>query len=358
MTRALELALRGQGFVEPNPMVGCVIASGGEIIAEGWHPRFGGPHAEVVALEAAGPRARGAKLVVTLEPCCHFGKTPPCTAAILKAGIRRVVVAMRDPFPAVGGQGLAELEKAGVEVSVGLMERDARRLNAPYLKLIATGRPRIIAKWAMTLDGKINTSTGESRWITGEAARNVVHRIRGRMDGILVGSGTAAADDPLLTPRPAGSRVPTRIVLDSGAKLSPESQLARTAREVPVLLGVAQSASAENCARLAAAGCEILSLGGATPNDRLLELLDELGRRRMTNVLVEGGSRLLGSLVDLGQIDEVHAFVAPIIVGGAAALSPIGGLGIGKLPQALRLADPQTEQCGPDLYIHGRTDRG
>ncbi len=358
MTRALELALRGQGLVEPNPMVGCVIASGGEIIAEGWHQRFGGPHAEVVALDAAGRRAVGATLVVTLEPCCHFGKTPPCTAAILKAGIRRVVVAMRDPFPAVSGQGLAELEKAGLEVSVGVMERDARRLNAPYLKIIGTGRPWVVAKWAMTLDGKINTCTGESRWISGEAARQFVHQLRGRMDGILVGSGTAAADDPLLTARPAGLRVPMRIVLDSQAMLSPDSQLVRTAREAPVLLGVSATAPAENRSRLAAAGCEILPLAGEQPNDRLLVLLDELGRRRMTNLLVEGGSRLLGSLVDTGQIDEVHVFIAPRIVGGAAAFSPIGGLGIGFLSKALVLDDMHIEQCGPDLHIQGRIVRG
>jgi diaminohydroxyphosphoribosylaminopyrimidine deaminase/5-amino-6-(5-phosphoribosylamino)uracil reductase len=338
-------------------MVGCVIASGGEIIAEGWHQRCGGPHAEVVALEAAGRRAVGATLVVTLEPCCHFGKTPPCTAAVVKAGIRRVVVAMPDPFPAVGGQGLAELEKAGIEVSVGVMEQDARRLNAPYLKLIGTGRPWLVAKWAMTLDGKINTSTGESRWISGEAARQVVHRLRGRMDGILVGSGTAAADDPLLTARPTGLRVPTRIVLDSQAMLSPDSQLARTARETPVLVGVSAAAPAENCARLAAAGCEVLTLAGGQPNERLLALLDEMGRRRMTNVLVEGGNRLLGSLVDTGQIDEVHVFLAPRIVGGTAALSPIGGLGIGSLAKALKLDEMQSEQCGPDLHIHGRIAR-
>lgn len=353
MARALELALRGQGTVEPNPMVGCVIVDAGEVIGEGFHQRFGGPHAEVVALAAAGRRAAGATLYVTLEPCCHFGKTPPCTDAILGAGIRRVVAAMADPFPAVSGGGLAALEAAGIEVECGILEAEARRLNAPFLKLVATGRPWLIGKWAMTLDGKIATAAGESRWITGPAAREIVHRLRGRMDGILIGSGTAMTDDPLLTARPPGVRIATRIVADSQARLSPASQLARTAREVPVLLAVSEDAPAENCRALTAAGCEVLRLAGDR-QQRLLALLDELGRRRMTNVLVEGGGGLLGSLVDAGQLDEAQAFVAPTIVGGQAALSPIGGAGIGSLAAALKLDDVQVEPCGDDWHFSGR----
>ena len=193
MQRALALAAAGQGAVEPNPMVGCVIARGAEIIGEGWHRRFGGDHAEVEALRLVGPRAAGATLYVTLEPCCHFGKTPPCTRAILAAGIRRVVAAMPDPFPQVAGGGTAELRAAGVEVELGLLEDDARRLNAPYLKLLQRGRPWVLAKWAMTLDGKIATRTGASRWISGEPSRQAVHALRGRMDAIVVGRETAAA---------------------------------------------------------------------------------------------------------------------------------------------------------------------
>jgi diaminohydroxyphosphoribosylaminopyrimidine deaminase / 5-amino-6-(5-phosphoribosylamino)uracil reductase len=196
MARALELARRGEGLVEPNPMVGCVIADYDEVIGEGWHRRFGFAHAEVEALAAVGPRARGATAYVTLEPCCHFGKTAPCTQALIAAGIRRVVAALADPFPQISGRGFRELTAAGIEVEIGLMESEARRLNAPYLKRVATGRPWVIAKWAMTLDGKLATRSGDSRWISGPESREIVHQLRGRVDAILIGRGTAVADDP------------------------------------------------------------------------------------------------------------------------------------------------------------------
>src|SRR5262249_11759950 len=205
MTRALELAARGRGAVEPNPLVGAVVVRDGTIVGEGWHEKFGQAHAEVNALNRAGEKARGATLYVTLEPCCHFGKTPPCTEAVIRSGVRRVVVAMLDPFPQVAGQGASRLREAGIAVEVGVGEAGdfaARRLNAPYLKRLRTGRPWVHAKWAMTLDGKIATRTGQSKWITGEAARARVHELRGRMDAIIVGRGTLVADDPLLTARP------------------------------------------------------------------------------------------------------------------------------------------------------------
>ncbi|MDZ7615653.1 MAG: bifunctional diaminohydroxyphosphoribosylaminopyrimidine deaminase/5-amino-6-(5-phosphoribosylamino)uracil reductase RibD, partial [Patescibacteria group bacterium] len=225
MSRALELAARGQGFVEPNPMVGCVIARGAELIGEGWHRRYGGPHAEIEALHLAGPRAAGATMYVTLEPCCHHGKTPPCTEAILRAAPARVVIAQRDPFPAVAGKGIARLQAAGIQVDVGLAEAEARELNAPYLKLLGTGRPWVMAKWAMTLDGKLATRTAESQWISGPESREIVHQLRGRVDAVIVGRGTAEHDNPALTARPPGARSATRIVLDSGASLSLDSQL-------------------------------------------------------------------------------------------------------------------------------------
>ncbi len=325
MARALELAIRGQGHVEPNPMVGCVIARDGTVVGEGWHRKFGGPHAEVEALKIAGSRAKGATAYVTLEPCCHHGKTPPCTQALIAAGIERVVCGQCDPFPEVSGQGIATLQAAGVAAEVGLMEAEARRLNAPYLKLVATGRPWIIAKWAMTLDGKIATATGDSKWISGEASRAIVHQLRGQVDGIMIGHGTAKADDPLLTARPAGLRVATRIVVDSRAGLSPNSQLVRTAREAPVLIATTAAAPQHNIDQLTAAGCEILPLPLGEGRDEgaavsVLALLDELGRRRMTNILIEGGSKLLGALFDAGAIDEVHVFIAFKLIGGAAAL--------------------------------------
>jgi diaminohydroxyphosphoribosylaminopyrimidine deaminase/5-amino-6-(5-phosphoribosylamino)uracil reductase len=348
MRRALELAARGQGLVEPNPMAGCTIVRDGETVGEGFHGRFGGPHAEVEALRVAGPRARGATAYVTLEPCCHHGKTPPCTHALLAAGIRRVIVAQGDPFPQVAGGGIAELEGAGVEVEVGLLEAEARELNA---------RPWIIAKWAMTLDGRLATAQGDSRWISGEASRAIVHRLRGRVDAVLVGRGTAAADDPLLTARPPGPRTAARIVVDSQASLSATSQLARTAAEAPVIVAAATSAPAENVRRLTEAGCEVLACQGSSHAERLDWLLGELGRRRMTNVLVEGGSQLLGSLFAAGAVDEAHVFIAPKLVGGSQAPISIAGQGVARMADALELADPQVEQSGADVYVHGRVPR-
>src|SRR5579871_1062456 len=233
MSRALELARRGQGFVEPNPMVGCVLATDEGVVGEGWHRRFGGAHAEVEALTVAGSRARGATAYLTLEPCSHFGKTPPCAPALIEAGVRRVVVAMEDPFPEVAGKGLALLRSTGVDVEVGLMRDEAAWLNAPYLRRVVDRRPWIIAKWAMTLDGKIATRTGDSQWISGRPSREIVHQLRARVDAVIVGRGTAERDDPLLTARPADgnvARVATRIVVDGGAKLSSTSQLVQTAR--------------------------------------------------------------------------------------------------------------------------------
>lgn len=354
MERALELARLGQGWVEPNPMVGCVIAHGAEVVGEGWHQRFGGDHAEVEALREAAARAQGAALYVTLEPCCHWGKTPPCTQAILASGIRRVVAAMKDPFPQAAGQGLRQLAEAGLEVQCGLLEAEARRLNAPYLKLIETGRPWVIAKWAMTLDGKLATRTGQSRWISGSESRAVVHQLRGRVDAIMVGSRTVALDDPLLTARPPGPRTAVRIVLDSRAKLASESQLVQTARQTPVLVAAGLEAPEADRRRLQSAGCELLVLPGQTYQERLLALLDELGRRRMTNLLVEGGGRVLGALFDLKAIDEVHVFIAPKLFGGLESPTALAGLGIERAGQAPLLDSVQIERVGQDIYVTGR----
>ncbi len=357
MQRALELAVGGQGSVEPNPMVGCVIVSGGEIIGEGWHAQFGGPHAEPVALQRAGDRARGATAYVTLEPCCHHGKTPPCSQALIDAGVARVVFAMHDPFPKVDGGGAAALREAGIDVVSGLMELESRRLNAPYLKLVETGRPWIIAKWAMTLDGRLATRLGDSQWISGEESRALVHEIRGRVDAIMVGRGTAAADDPALTARPPGVRTPTRIVVDSGVSLSLDSQLVKTATEAPVLIAASEAADAATTDALTTAGCEVLRCAGDDHASRLEFLLDELGRRQMTNILVEGGGELFGSLFDSGQVDEVHAFIAPKIVGGQDARSPVAGWGADLMLAATKLEEPVISQLGEDVYLRGRVGR-
>lgn len=361
MLRALELAERGRGSVEPNPLVGCTIVQGREIVGEGWHAMFGGPHAEVAALAAAGERARGSTLYVTLEPCCHHGKTPPCTDAIVAAGIRRVVAAMPDPFPRVAGGGIQQLATVGIPVQVGLLEDQARELNAPYLKLLRTGKPWVIAKWAMTLDGKIATASGASQWISGPESREVVHRLRGRMDAILIGRGTALADDPLLTARPDDSapllRIATRIVVDSHCQLPSTSQLVATAAEAPVLVACGPQAASHEIQRLIAAGCEVLQLPATTHPQRLQQLLVELGRRRMTNILVEGGGQLLGALFDAGEVDEVHAFIAPKLFGGARAPGPIGGTGIDEVASALQLCNPRVEQHGADIHLSGRLMR-
>ncbi len=354
MVRALELARRGQGYVEPNPLVGCVIADADRLIAEGWHTAFGRPHAEAEALRAAGQAAAGATLYATLEPCCHFGKTPPCADAILRAGVSRVVVAHQDPFPAVAGGGIGRLRQAGIQVEVGLCQAEAQELNAPFLKLVHTRRPWLIAKWAMTLDGKIATRTGHSRWISGEPARARAHQLRGRVDAVMIGRRTAELDDPLLTARPSGPRLATRIVVDSRAALSPHSQLARTARDAPVLIAAGPHADPENCRRLRDLGCEVWRSDEPEPAARLLCVLDELGARRMTNVLVEGGGELLGSLFDAGQIDEVHVFIAAKLIGGRDARPPLAGWGVAQMAQAQTLANPAVEQLGEDIYVHGR----
>ena len=357
MRRALDLAILGQGYVEPNPMVGCVVVQGAEIVGEGRHRHFGGPHAEVEALRMAGPRAAGGTLVVNLEPCCHHGKTPPCTEAIIAAGVRRVVAAQQDPFPEVAGRGLAALRGAGIEVEAGLLEAEARRVNAPFLKLLSTGRPWVIAKWAMTLDGRTATRTGSSRWISNDESRQIVHGLRGRVDAILVGRATARTDDPLLTARPPGPRTALRVLVDSRATLSSQSQLVRTAREVPVLVAAGPNAPLADRERLAEAGCEVFVCEADSHAGRLRRLLEELGRRRLTNVLVEGGGQLLGGLLDGRQIDEVHVFIAPKLIGGESARSPIEGGGITEMSDALRLESSEWKQLGNDLYLTGRIAR-
>lgn len=360
MESALALARRGQGHVEPNPMVGAVMVSAArEVVGQGFHEKFGGPHAEVHALAQAGAAAQGGTLYVTLEPCCHHGKTPPCTEAVIRAGVARVVAATQDPFPAVAGAGFGVLRRAGVAVEVGLLEAEAKKLNAPFIMRVTQGRPWVIAKWAMSLDGKIATASGESKWITGEAARAHAHQTRGRVDGILVGVGTVLADDPLLTSRPPGPRVAARIVLDRRLRTPLESQLVRTARQAPVLLVHAAAADPARRQALAAAGCECWPPPAGAPADQLAALLRELGTQRsFTNLLVEGGPGALGSFLEAGCVDEAHCYLAPKLVGGAAAPGPFGGAGVGALAEALRLeAFANAQPVGDDLFLQGRVKR-
>ena len=352
MTRALAEAERGRGSVEPNPMVGAVVVRDSKVVGVGHHERFGGPHAEVIALARAGPLAAGATLYVTLEPCCHHGKTPPCSEAVLRAGIARVVAAMRDPFPKVDGGGAMMLEAAGVEVSMGLMRDEARRLNGPYLKRLATGRPYVTAKWAMTLDGKTASWSGDSRWISGPRSRALVHEVRGRMDAILAGIGTVLADDPMLNARPPGPRTPARVVLDSSARLPLDGQLARSAREIPLWVAVTDRAPPDRQRALEALGCEILAFpgDGAVP---VVPLQEELGRRGVTNLLVEGGGTVLGAFLDAREVDEVDVFLAPVVEGGSHGFSPARGMGHSTMAEALRLDHHEVSVVDGDIRVRG-----
>ena len=363
MARALELAARGAGLVEPNPMVGAVLVDSElRLLGEGFHQRYGGPHAEVEALRdfairfpGEPERLQAATLYVTLEPCCHHGKTPPSTAAVLAAGIPRVVVAVQDPFPQVAGGGLAQLQAAGVHVEVGLLADQAAELLAPFRTLVTAGRPFVHAKWAMSLDGKLAAHTGVSCWISGLESRAVVHQLRGRMDGLLVGLGTVLADDPSLTVRPAGLRVPVRIVLDRLGRLPLNSQLVTTAREVPVLDYVTEAATPSARDALQAQGVEVVVVPADSQGRPCLAgVLNDLGRRRFTNLLVEGGSGVFGSFFDQNLVDEVHVFLAPKIIGGAGALSPVGGLGLSAPPAVGQVGHWTAERLGADFYMRGR----
>jgi diaminohydroxyphosphoribosylaminopyrimidine deaminase/5-amino-6-(5-phosphoribosylamino)uracil reductase len=348
MRRALALAERGRGAVEPNPMVGAVVVSAdGRLVGEGWHERFGGPHAEVNAFVAAGDAARGGTVYVTLEPCCHHGKTPPCTDAVLRSGVRRVVAAMADPFPKVAGGGISVLQAAGLDVTVSVCEAEARELNAPYLKLVVTGMPWVIAKWAMSLDGKIATRTGDSKWISGEESRRRVHDLRGWVDAIVVGRGTVIADDPLLTARPPGLRTAARVVLSKSGELPERCQLRSTAREVPVIVYT----TAGNEGKLAGWQADGAELAPLSKERGVEQLLRDLGRRHFTNVLVEGGAGVLGSFLDADAIDEAHVYLAAKLIGGASAPSPVGGVGIGRMADTARFRIVESESIGGDVFV-------
>lgn len=354
MRRALELARRGEGSVEPNPMVGAVLVDDDLcLVGEGWHEKYGGPHAEVNAIRTAGDAAAGATLFVTLEPCNHHGRTPPCSEAVIAAGIRRVYIATPDPAPHTNSAGVNRLRDSGLDLEVGLLKTEADALIAPFEKRMTHGLPWVHAKWAMTLDGRIASRTRHSQWISCEESRGVVHQLRGRMDAILIGRGTAEADDPLLTARPPGPRTPLRVVLDTSAALSPESQLVQTARDIPVLVFAAADANEQNCRGLEAAGVMVELIDPHTPQ----AVLRRLAERECTNVFVEGGSGVLGSFFDRALVDELHVFVAPKVVGGLEAIPPVGGEGLAEIPTVALLEHPEIRTTGSDIYIRGRCRR-
>lgn len=361
MAEALELALGGLESVSPNPLVGAVVVRGGRVIGRGYHRAFGGPHAEREALSDTGNPA-GADLYVTLEPCAHHGKTPPCCEAVLESGIKRVFYAASDPNPLTRGKGPRWLRRRGVEVHAGLLRREALLQNAPYFFWRKENRPWVILKWAMSIDGKIATAGGESQWITGSKARCRAHSLRRRVDAILVGTRTALADDPLLTPRPAFARAPLRVILDRRGCLPLKLRLLSAPRRAGsgrrLYVSSAGSNSARRLEELKRRGLEVLLVpqrGGGLDLDRLLQ---ELSAKEISQLLVEGGAGLAGSLVGDSMVQEIAAFIAPRILGGDGALSPVGGGGYKKLADSLQLSELKREILGSDILLSALVSSG
>ncbi len=362
LARAIELARNGVGAVKPNPVVGAVVARDGEVLGEGWHREYGGAHAEVNAIEACGLADLGrATLYVSLEPCCHEGKTPPCTDAILASGIRRVVVASDDPTEKASGRGLGILRDEGVEIVLadGDLARAARLLNQAFRKHARVGRPWVLFKSAMTLDGKVATRSGDSKWISGEASRELAHRWRASVDAVVVGIGTALADDPQLTARPEGlpaepEAQPRRVIFDSLARLPPASQLVAAAAEIPLVVIVSRAAARADLDALEAAGAQVLVATGENEPARVRSGLDQLGGMGVHSVLLEGGPHLAGAFLDAGEIDELRLFLAPLLLGGKAARDPLEGEGVERISEALQALTFDCERVGEDLLISAR----
>ncbi|MBI5117970.1 bifunctional diaminohydroxyphosphoribosylaminopyrimidine deaminase/5-amino-6-(5-phosphoribosylamino)uracil reductase RibD [Candidatus Poribacteria bacterium] len=355
MERALELAQMGRGSTSPNPMVGAVIVKDDRIIAEGFHKRFGGPHAEVAALENASECVRDSTVYVTLEPCCHHGKTPPCTRALISAGVKKVVMAMEDPNPRVAGKGRDELEQAGIEVESGLLAEAAKKLNEAFVKYITTGLPFFIAKAAMTLDGKIATREKDSRWITGQEARQYVHWLRAGVDAVMVGSGTVEADDPMLTTRMAngGGRDAIRIVVDGDAKVPPGSAVLNIQSAAPTLVAVKTTAPSDRKSDLRAKGVELIEIEPKNDKIDLVKLASALAGRNIASVLIEGGGGLLAAAFDAGIVDKALFFIAPKILGGKDAPTPVEGRGVARVADATSLKNISISRVGDDILIEG-----
>jgi diaminohydroxyphosphoribosylaminopyrimidine deaminase/5-amino-6-(5-phosphoribosylamino)uracil reductase len=358
LSRAIELAAQGRGRVSPNPLVGAVIARDGEVLAEGWHSAYGEAHAEVEAIRSlGGADVEGATLYVSLEPCCHTGKQPPCTDAIIASGIRRVVVASDDPTDKAAGRGLGILRDEGIEVEVaeGELAARARLLNQAFRKQARTGRPWVLFKSAMTLDGKVATRAGDSKWISGTQSRHRAHHWRAECDAVAVGIGTALADDPQLTARIEGvARQPRRVVFDSLARLPLDSQLVRAASEIPLIVVVSRAAPRAATDALETHGVEVIVATGANEPARVTSALDQLGATGIASVLLEGGPRLAGAFFDAGEIDELRLFLAPLVLGGRTARDPLEGEGVETIAEAQRALSLDCEQIGEDLVVTAR----
>lgn len=350
MRLALELAKKGCGWTSPNPMVGAVIVKEGRIIGQGYHHRCGDLHAERDALAHCAGSPAGSTIYVTLEPCCHHGRQPPCTDAILEAGITRVVIGSGDPNPLVAGKGLALLREHGVEVTEHVLEEECTRLNEVFFHYIQTKRPFVVMKYAMTLDGKIAAYTGLSQWITGEAARRHVHQQRHRYSAIMAGVGTVLADDPLLTCRMEGGKNPIRVICDTRLKTPLSSKIVQTAKEVPTILATCWEGS-EKLAPYQEAGCTVLTLPEQKGHVDLRALMEQLGQRNIDSVLLEGGGTLNWSALEAGIVQKVQTYIAPKLFGGAGAKSPVGGLGFPSPAGAVRLKNSTVIRLGEDFLI-------
>ena len=359
MKMALKLAAKGSGLVSPNPMVGAVMVRDGEVVGQGWHRRYGEPHAEVMALKAAGDLARGATLYVTLEPCNHHGQTPPCTKAILAAGVARVVAASSDPNRKVNGGGAAFLKAQGLQVEMGLLAATARRLNEAWFTWLETDRPFVIAKAACSLDGKIATRTGDSQWLTGEAARAFGHRLRHACDAILVGVGTVLADDPQLTARLPRRRAedPIRLVLDSRLRIPLTAHLLHLNSPAPTLIATTSAAPPKKIQDLEALGATVLVMSEENGRVDLESLMAELGCRQVQSLLVEGGAEVLGTFFDRNLVDKFYFFYAPKFLGSQEAIGVLGGVGVDRLAQAHMARDLSLRRLGPDLLVSGYIDK-
>jgi len=387
MKEALHLALKAEGFTSPNPLVGAVVVKGNKIVGKGYHKKAGSPHAEIIAIKSAGRKANRATLYINLEPCVHYGRTPPCVPEIIKAGIKRIVIAMKDPNPLVNGKGIKKLESEGIDIQVGILEQDAEKINESYIKYITKKMPFVVLKWAMSLDGKIATRTGNSKWISHQKSRDFTHRLRGKFDAVLIGIGTLLKDNPQLTTHGLGVKEPKRIIVDAKGEIPTDCNLLKTeglpANASPpaakragvaggqVIIATTNKINKEKKEGLKKKGAEIIIVASENPAPQnaspfmarmtasmrsgvnLKELMIELANREITSILVEGGGTINASFIENGLADKFIAFISPIIIGGKNAISPIEGKGIEKISDAIKIRDFSVRKLGEDIVVEG-----
>ncbi|MBI4712903.1 MAG: bifunctional diaminohydroxyphosphoribosylaminopyrimidine deaminase/5-amino-6-(5-phosphoribosylamino)uracil reductase RibD [Planctomycetes bacterium] len=352
MFLALDLARRGEGYVEPNPLVGAVIVKNNRIIGQGWHKYFGGPHAEINAINSVRDhqQLKGATMYLTLEPCTHFGKTPPCTPAVIQSDIKRVVIAIRDPNPLVRGKGIKLIRKSGIKVIEGVLAEEAKDINKPFFKLQQKGLPYVIAKWAMTADGKIATVTGDSKWISSPESRAFAHQLRSKVNGIMVGIHTVLKDDPMLVTWKG--RQLNRIIIDSKGRIPLGSNIVRTAKSIPTYIATSKSAYWTKMEHLLKKGCIIVKTAGRHQVN-IKELMKQLAAFGINKILAEGGGEIHSSLLTNNLVDEVYIFIAPKVIGGRDTRTPVEGRGIIKMSDALQIKDTTVSLIGGDVLLHG-----